>query len=66
MKFIRFSLVDGEDILINIEQIVSIKPIKKINGKSVSFSEIELSTSNSVIVETAFISLVELVKEWQK
>ncbi|HHR6241147.1 TPA: hypothetical protein ACS71E_003798 [Providencia alcalifaciens] len=66
MKFIRFGSVDGEDVLINTEQIVSIRPIKKINGRSVSFSEIELSTSNSVIVKTPFISLIKLVKEWQK
>ena len=66
MKFIRFGSVDGEDVLINTEQIVSIRPIKKLNDRSVSFSEIELSTSNLVIVKTLFISLIKLVEEWQK
>lgn len=63
MNFIRFETIEGEEILINLEQVVSIKPHYNQIGKKTELTEIVLNTSTSVTIKAPFSSLMSLVQE---
>lgn len=63
MNFIEFKTIEDEEILINLEQVVSIKPYYNQIGNRTGLTEIVLNTSESVTIKAPFSSLMSLVQE---
>ena len=63
MNFIRFETIEGEEILINLEQVVSIEPQYNYLKLKTVFSEVVLTTSKLVSVRASFDYIIELLKK---
>ena len=63
MNFIRFETIEGEEILINLEQVVSIEPHYNYLKQKTVFSDIVLTTSKLVSVRASFDCIIELLEK---